>query len=206
MSDDKNTTATPDQSQVSNQQNSGGSDQSALIQALQKQVAATSEANQALKQQLDDVVKSDANKSGDLKKVLKLEQEAKSKLQAKYDELKGMVINNKIKSEIAAKAKDLHNVDAFLKIVGTDKISIVDNNVYGVDEIIKEARQSHPFLFKIQDVNAGPKTSPVTTSQADKDKGYLEELKTVNTQQQLTDLQKKYNVKDKADGFNFGVQ
>ena len=206
MADDKNTQTAPDEGKVSEPPKpEGGQDQAALLQVMQKQLAESREANKVLSQKLDDIAKVDANKSGDIKKVLKLEQEAKAKLQAKYDELKSVVINNKIKSDIATKAKDAHNVDTLLKIMGTDKISIVDGNVYGTEELVKEARQAHPYLFKAQDVNAGPKSTPVTSSPDDKSKGYLEELQHVKTAKQLTDLQKKYNIKDTASDFNFGA-
>lgn len=177
-------------------QNSGGE----ALSAIKKQLSERDEQNKELREKLDLIERQQVEKSGDLKKILKLEQEAKAKLKNEYDSLKAQVIEAKIKEAISEKAKDAHDVGSLLKLGDVSKLTVADGKVFGADEFVNEARNAMPYLFKIQDVNAGPKVGPSAPKTGVKNnEEYLKKLDTVKTASDLANLRKEYGVDSGAD-------
>ena len=186
------------QAQPEGQQQAAPKADTTGLDAIKKELAISREQTAKLQDKLNIVERQQAEKGGDLKKVLKLEQESKAKLQAEFDQLKQSLVTNKVRSAVAEKAKDAHNVDHLLQLGDDKKITVVEGTVYGVDEFVSELRKNSPHLFKVQDVNAGPKVGP-TGPPPKVDEKYYEELGKQRTAAGVAAVRKKYGVDSGAD-------
>lgn len=168
------------------------------LAAIKQQLAESQAQSSKLQEKLDLIERQQVEKSGDLKKVLELEKQSKAKLQQELDDIRGQVVEAKIRSKIQEKAKDAHNVDHLLKLGNTDQLTVHNGEVYGVDEFVGNLRKTAPHLFKIQDVNAGPKVGPTAPPQK-LSEDYYKELRGAKTHKQLAAVRKKYGTDTDAD-------
>ena len=196
----KTQAATPQSqtTQQASQSATGQTPDTSGLDAIKKELATSREQTAKLQEQLNLVERQQAEKGGDLKKVLKMEQESKAKIQAELDNLKTSMVKTKVRSAIQEKAKDAHNVDHLMKLGDVDKITVVDGTVYGVDEFLGGLRKEAPHLFKVQDVNAGPKVGPTVSIPKDKE-NYYKELDKQTTAAGVAAVRKKYGVDSGAD-------
>ena len=166
------------------------------LAALKKQISTREEENNELRAKLDTIERQQVEKSGDLKKILKLERESNAKLKAEHEALQSKIIETKIKSEIAEKAKDAHSTDALMKLGDISKITVAGGKVYGVDEFVANIRKSNPYSFKVKSVNAGPQLGPTTPKDFGQNSNaeYLKKLDKVRTANELSALRKEYGV------------
>lgn len=163
------------------------------LDAIKKELAASRKQAAELQAKITAQEHDKATKDGDLKKVLKLEQEAKAKLQSELEQLKTEAVKIKVRSAIEQTAKDAHNIDHLLKLGDVDKITVVDGTVYGVNEFVQGLRKDAPHLFKIQDVNAGPKVGP-TSDKPKLSEDYFKELGKQKTAAGVAAVRKKFGV------------
>ena len=194
----ENTQPQGEKQQATSQPASGQTPDQSGLDAIKKELATSREQTSKLQEQLNLVERQQAEKSGDLKKVLKFEQDSKAKIQAELENLKTSLVKSKVKSAIQEKAKDAHNIDHLMKLGDVDKITVVDGTVYGVDEFLGSLRKEAPHLFKVQDVNAGPKVGPTVSIPKDKE-NYYKELDKQTTAAGVAAVRKKYGIDSGAD-------
>ena len=166
------------------------------LSAIKKQLSESRELSDKLQSRLDAMERGAAEKSGDLKKVLELEKASKAKLQEELNTLKSAVVKTKIEAAIATHAKDAHNVEHLLKVGDIKRVTVVDGTVYGAEDFVTDLRKTAPHLFKVKDIQAGPKVGPTSTASAPKQMSqeYYDQLSKVKTAKEQAALRKQYGV------------
>ena len=168
------------------------------LDAIKKELALSRQQSAELQAKLDAQDREKATKDGDLKKVLKLEQESRAKVQKELESLKTELVKKTVRNAIQEKAKDAHNIDHLMKLGNVDKITVVEGQVYGVDEFVQDLRKDAPHLFKIQDVNAGPKVGPTGPKPKLSD-DYYKKLAKQTTAAGVAAVRKEFGVDSGAD-------
>lgn len=84
-----------------------------------------------------------------------------SDLQQQLDELKARYEGEKINNALKAALADAHSVDVAIQLIG-DKVSLNDNGeVQGIEEAVKDLREQHAFMFKVEEADKGEEAAEV---------------------------------------------
>jgi len=145
-----------------------------------------------------------AEAEGDLQKRLDLEKKERLDLEEKLKLRTKQTLNEKVRSEVAKVAKDAHDIDSLLAIKKHKPLLKLDEeelSVAGIEEFVKAARESHPFMFgKKRMPNDGggkppgpgegdpPNDHPTKSD----DEKFREELKGVTSRAEQVKVYKKY--------------
>jgi len=144
---------------------------------------------------LDEAEKAKLKANGDLETLLQKERDAKKNLADTLETRTKSYVKEKLKSAVAAKAKDAHDIDMILKITDHKDLLKIDNDtlaVDGVDEFLGKCRESHAYLFTKSKLDTSGQEKPKDGTHDTSDEAYAKALEGCKTRKEMDDVRAKF--------------
>jgi len=127
---------------------------------------------------------------GETQKLLDQERERNSELAGKLKGTVSKAMSAKLRADALACAKDAHNIDMLLRVTEHKDLLKLDEEaltVNGVEDFVKKARETHPYLFTTDKLPATETKKPKGDSKDDKIDmaNYANALAACKTQKEL---------------------
>lgn len=152
---------------------------------------------QEAESKLSDTEKKRLEEENKVHDLLKLEREEKTNLLSKYEGLKSKTLRTALKAEVAALAKDAHDVEDILRVVeAKDALKIDEENlvIEGAADFVTKVRELKPHLFAKKRISSNEDNPPNSENGKGEtsEEAYQRELKAAKTQKDFDKVRAKY--------------